>query len=362
MLTIISSKYCRSFTFSIFCIALSTISIMTITNGRTPFSVWFMPAANSPDYDDLFMKPELWTRSRNQLDAFVFGPGQIKSGRGYSSSLPKLIAMNAFRKIRNWALATVVGVPALKEWDCEAHHTAMATVELLKPIYAAGGVVQFLEMDEPLISALGLNVPTCRLDIDTAATELALYAKSVVSDKSVTASGVIPQFVDVEAYPSLNLRQIETWIMALEHHGFVPSAFHIDANMSAIEADPIAATHFSSDLQDLQVFLRRRQIPFGIIIWSGHDPQRSDKEYYVNAMKMVHIIHNSIGHPDRISFESWVKRGSQNNGDIDPSSGCTVSYHDYCGTNSIPTNFPENNPNVFSHTRLILDTVALMGG
>jgi hypothetical protein len=341
----------------------ATIAIIsaTCTGGfRTPLSVWFMPAANSPDFGDLFSRPEQWVQTRRHLDGFVFAAGQIQSAGTHPSQLQKLEALDAFRRIRNWGINTVIGVPALKEWDCSATNTVSITVNLLKLVYAAGGSVQFLEMDEPLVSALGINSPRCKLDLDTAATRVAAYARSVASDPTVVASRLIPRFVDVEAYPSVSVSCLKQWVTALSRQGFVPAAVHIDADVNAIERIPNAMADLRDDLRNLQTFLRDRHIPFGIIIWSGHDPQVSDEQYFNNAMNWIRIIHAAIGHPDRVAFESWVKRGPQTGSVTALNFGCTDSDPTYCGTNSIPINLPESGPGVFSHTRLILESTALL--
>jgi transposase len=338
-------------------------AVVASTTAQRPLSVWFMPAGNSPDIGDLFTSPNEWARARALVDAFMFSPGQLTASReGHPSLLSDLTKVGAFRQLNNWRIPTAIEAPALKEWDCQARQTAAVTIGLMKTVSAAGGSVQFVDMDEPLVSALGLNRPICHLDIDAAAAEVAAYSRAVISASEAVATRSAPRFVDTEAYPSLSVQQIETWIIALKKHGFKMDAFHLDANVHYININPNARTRLARDLQELQKFLRQQGILFGIIIWSGYDPVTSDEEYYNYAMSWARTVHSAIQRPDRVIFESWVKRCPQSGQCAGPNLKCSSSDPSYCGTISVPLNIPEDDPGVFSHTRLILDATALLTG
>jgi hypothetical protein len=212
--------------------ALCMVAFATNASAEQPLSVWFGPAGGSPDLYNLFTQPGRWSEARKLLDGFVFSPGLVERPKpGQAAALTKLLAIDAFRQPKAWGLATALGVPSIKEWDCDGQRTQAVTLRMMKTIYDAGGTIKFLEMDEPLISALGINVPRCKLDIDSAARKVAAYAHSITTDPDVVASGSIPQIVDIEAYPSLSVEQMEAWILALKRNGFTPAAFHLDANV-----------------------------------------------------------------------------------------------------------------------------------
>ncbi len=330
---------------------------------ETPLSVWFMPAGNSPDVAALFTGPDQWSQVRAQVNAFAFSPGQLQSAApNRPALLPGLQAVDAFRKVTAWGLQTVVGVPALKEWDCAVRQTPAVTVGLMKAVYSAGGKVHFLDMDEPLISALGLNKPVCRLDMDAAAAEVAAYIQSVQADPAVVASGVTPGFVDTEAYPSLNIQRIETWLQALARRGVKPAAFHLDANVNYIDIHPADKARLVADLRELQRYLAQAGIPFGVIIWSGYDPVRNDQEYYGHAMTWTQTLHAAIGRPDRVIFASWVRRCSLTLPCHGRDLPCSPADPGGCGSVSVPLNLPPDDPAVFSHTRLVHDAIALLTG
>lgn len=335
----------------------------TECSAKTPLSVWFMPAGNSPDITALFTMPDRWSRTRAQVNALAFGPGQLQpAAPNRPALLPALQAADAFRKVTAWGLETVVGVPALKEWDCAARQTPVVTIGLMKAVYSSGGKVHLLDMDEPLISALGLNRPVCHLDMNAAATEVAAYIHAVTADPAVVASGVTPGFIDTEAYPSLSVRQIETWLQALTRIGAKPAAFHLDANVNYIDIHPADKARLMADLQELQRYLAQANIPFGVIVWSGYDPVRNDQEYYGHAMTWVRTMHAAIGRPDRVIFASWVRRCSLTLPCHGSDLPCSPSDPAGCGSVSVPFNLPEDGPGVFSHARLVQDAMAVLAG
>jgi hypothetical protein len=58
-------------------------------------------------------------------------------------------------------------------------------------------------------------------------------------------------------------------------------------------------------------------------------------------MEWVETVKTAIGRPDDVIFQSWQ--------------GPAPSGH-----HEVPTNLPESDPGIFSHTRLILDSLALL--
>lgn len=325
---------------------------------KTAPEVWFGPAPYSPDIGTLFSEPQRWAYTRALIDGIAFSPGQLE---GHPNLLARLKSADAFKKPALWKLATILGVPALKEWDCAARVTSKVSAGLLQALIANGGTAQFLEMDEPLVSALGINVPVCKLSINQAAREVASYVHSVTTDRVIAANGSTPRIVDIEAYPALSVEQIETWLQALQKYGFKPDGLNIDPNIDFINLHAELRAHLTGDLRELQRFLQQQRIPFGVIIWSGHDPEQSDEDYYRRAMSWMHTVHDAIGSPDRLIFESWVKRCSTVSACIGAKLGCLDSEPRDCGKMSVPVNLPETEGS-FSHTRLIIDGIKVFAG
>lgn len=119
------------------------------------------------------------------------------------------------------------------------------------------------------------------------------------------------------------------------------------------------------DLRDLKSFFQSEGIPFGIIFWSGHDPESTDASYYNHTMSWVKRVHAAIGKPEQSVFQSWVRRSSINcTGNMSCSAKnnfmCSPADPPYCGRGSMPINLPDTDPKVFSHTRLINDALAVL--
>jgi hypothetical protein len=115
-----------------------------------------------------------------------------------------------------------------------------------------------------------------------------------------------------------------------------------------------------ADLRELRAFFEAERIPFGVIFWSGHDPENSDRSYYNHVIDWVKKAHSAIGKPDQSIFQSWVLRVSQSCVSGVPcgakNTRCSPADPGYCGLHRVPVNLLENNPQVFSHTRLVSES------
>jgi hypothetical protein len=177
-------------------------------------------------------------------------------------------------------------------------------------------------------------------------------------------SGNGPQVGDIEAYPSRSVADLEGWIKALENQGAKPAFFHLDANIHRLDVD--RRVDATGDLRELKRFFLAEQIPFGIIFWPGYNPVTSEQNYYERTMSWVRRVEAAIGRPDHVIFQSWVVRGGQNTcSNTDPRCNmqnpmCTPSDPASCGKKSVPVNLPDNDPGVFSHTRLIVDALKIL--
>ena len=325
-----------------------------------PPEVWFMSAGQSPDLTDLFTRPAEWAKARQSVNVFAFGPGHLTPAReGQPSLYSELVSVGAFRLIKSWGMKISIEVPALKEWDCAGAHTPEITEQLIRRARDQGGDVRYVAMDEPLISGLGLNVRKCALTIAEAAQVVAKYAKRLGDLERQSGQNNPVGIVDIEAYPSVSVAQIKQWITYLVDGGVKLSGFHLDPNVHYIDIHPDIKNNLKRDLSDLQAFLKEKGIPFGVIIWSGYDPVKSDRAYYDYAMAWARAVHASIGSPDRLIFQSWVRRCGLNGPCTGRDMGCGASDPPYCGKSSVPLNLPEEGRDVFTQTRLVLDVLSL---
>jgi len=322
-------------------------------------SVWFAPDAETPDLLDLFNAPSLWQRSRAYIDVLKFGPMQVST-----SSIPKvntysdLVKADAFRKLKNWRISVAIEAPAIKEWDCSGNFPAKVTLEYIRNVRSAGGAVQFIAMDEPLVSGFR----SCHLTFDEIAARTTTYVKAVLNDSSLSTADRNMKFGDIEPYPSFSIDQLQQWVNALQSSGLKPDFLHLDVDVNDVELHP--QFDLATDLRLLKAFLQSKNIPFGVILWSGRNPESSDQSYYDHVIDFVRRVHLAIDTSEQLIFQSWVLRASTSCSLNLPCSierpRCTSSDPPYCGSHSIPINLPDNSREIFSHTRLISDSLAIL--
>jgi hypothetical protein len=178
------------------------------------------------------------------------------------------------------------------------------------------------------------------------------------------ALGSAPEVGDIEAYPWSSVADIEHWVKTLEGKGAKPKFFHVDANIHRLDVD--SKIDERRDLRELKRFFQAENIPFGIIFWPGYNPVYSDKNYYDRTMSWVKRVHDAIGKPDQLIFQSWVVRGGLNTcSNTDPKCTmvnpmCAPSDPPECGKHSVPPNLPDNAPGILSHTRLLDEALGIL--
>lgn len=316
--------------------------------------VWFTPNPESPDFLDLFKKPSLWSKARSQVSVIKLGPQQSGSNNPTSTNtLAELKAVNAFRLLSQWGIKLAIEVPALKPWDCDGQKAAKMTLQLVENIRRAGGEVSYLSMDEPYVS----GIVFCKDTMEAAAAKTARYMKEIERNEPQLQVG------DIEVYPYFRIDQLKAWLTALEKNGVRPANFHLDVNVHRFDLSP--DINLTADLRSLRAYLNSRKIPFGIIFWSGYNPEPTDRAYFDRTMSWTKRVHAAIGIPDQVIIQSWVIRSSPRCTDTDPSCypnklHCTSEDPAGCGRPTVPINLPENAPNVYSHSRLINEILAIL--
>ena len=325
--------------------------------------VWFGPAGDTPDYISMFTDETLWTHARRAVQVFKFGPHQVDGvDRKSYSRYADLRAADVFRKLDRWGIAIAIEVPAVKEWDCTTERARAATKSYIRNVHEAGGTVRFLAIDSPIVSGLD----TCHLSLETIAARTASYAKALLADPEVRQWAPDLAIGDIDPYPSRSADLLMRWVSLLNENGYRLPFFHLDVDSFDVAVREARGTGLNSvaDLRRLRDFFRSQNIPFGVIIWSGHDPEPSDASYYRHAMQWAQRVHAAIDAPDQIVVQSWVRRSAarcvgatacnrENRLTCDPTDP------PYCGRQSVPLALPEAGADVYSHTRLVNDAVAL---
>jgi hypothetical protein len=274
------------------------------------------------------------------------------------NSFEELRDVDAFGKLHGWGIKIASEEGAVKPWDCTGMQAAKITEGHIRNVHEAGAAIDLIAMDEPFTAGR----QPCGLALPEIARRTAAYARAVTSSDEAKAAGVVPLIGDIEPYPSFSVNDLKQWTDALAANGFKPAFIHIDINLHFVDVHP--EVNLKDDLQTLQGFFRQRGIPFGIIFWSGYDPLNSDELYYDHVMKFVHEVKDAVDRPDQVVFQSWVTRSTQRCQQSEHSCAvqpCSPDDPPYCGENSIPINLPENDPALFTHTRLVDDALKVFG-
>jgi hypothetical protein len=99
---------------------VGTLAFFTATPvcAREPAAVWFAPDPDTPDFIDLFTKPQLWPKARQRADVFLLGPEQLFSRADLTNDLATLQGVDAYRKMQQWNMDIAIDAPSIKPWDC----------------------------------------------------------------------------------------------------------------------------------------------------------------------------------------------------------------------------------------------------
>jgi hypothetical protein len=159
----------------------------------------------------------------------------------------------------------------------------------------------------------------------------------------------------IDLYPEVSVDMFKDWIIALEARGVSIPFLHLDVNGPRV--DQYIGLGFDIDLAadfaELKSFLNARGIEFGVIITDvyGHSQlwepgSYTDQTYYDRTMAWVNTVDATNVGLDHIIFQSWVK----------------PYYTTGAGPKEVPVNLPEDDPSVYSHTRLINDALDAVVG
>jgi hypothetical protein len=293
--------------------------------------VWFAPNIGSPDMLDLFTRPEEWPRARAQVRVFKFyeqqllAPADVGCEACGPNVLPGLEGVGAFARLSGWGISVAVEAGAVKEWGCTADATAPLALRAVTSVESRGARVDSLAMDEPILGG-----EACSVSLPETADRTAEFVRRLRSARPALRVG------DIEPYPHLLAPALVAWLQALQARGVRPAFFHLDVDRR--EAARLG-TDVAGDLAMLQKVCASLGIRFGVIVW-GQDGT-SDRAYFEDVLAWVRTVSEAIGRPEDMVFQSWIEGEG--------------------GREDIPVNLPENDPAVYSHTRLLDDSLALLG-
>lgn len=299
--------------------------------------VWYAPNMGSVDFLGLFSQPESWEKARERVDVFKFYGNSVWGfpyDIGGANVLDAFVDVAAFQRLHDWGIAVALELGVIKFFACEPESWVEYADLTISNIEANGGRVSFIAMDEPLLGGqLVENGQTCGYSIEESAQVVAEYVRMVKDAHPDVAIGTI------ETIPPQTADEVGQWIVALEAAGVVPAFLHLDVEISLGVNDP----GFVAALGQLRDFSEERGIPFGLILTADWQRADSDRGYYDSVMQWASSIAERLGRPTHLVFQSWI--------------GPAPS-----GLHEMPVNLPEDDPDVYSHTRLILDGLGLLDG
>jgi hypothetical protein len=287
---------------------------------------WFGPNIGSLDMLQLFTEDELWPEARKHVGVYQFYTQNVIDVGGPigPNSYAALRDAQAFRKVKNWGMLTAVEMGSVKAgatWECDASANIARITEVQQRIAEAGGRLDVISMDEPLVSG-----PECHQSVAETAVYVARYIR--------TAKQAGLQCGWVEAWPHVTLDKQAEFLQELDRNGARPDFWHLDVDWKRAKRE---GTPFDSSIvAEFRRHADERLIPLGIIlIGDVHD---TDAEY-VNDVKGWAQQCNTLWHDwPHVKVQSWATRGE--NGPFD-----------------IPANTPETDES--KHTSLFQFAVEL---
>lgn len=235
--------------------------------------------------------------------------------------------------------------------------TLDGSINVIQNVQSNGGTVRYLAMDEPIrqwcpqyyyIYTGQTDPRPCLADsLGALADHAAAYILQMQSWFPSIAIG------HIELYPEVGVDQFKEWIIALEARGVTLPFLHLDVNGPRVDQYISLGMNIdlAADLAELKSFLEARGIAFGIIFFDTYWNSQAwevdvydDQFYFDRTMDWVNFVNNANIEPDHSIFQSWV----------------FPVYTTGFGPNEIPINLPEDDPTVYSHTRLINEALGIL--
>jgi hypothetical protein len=300
--------------------------------------VWLAPNMGSTDYVELFTRPDDWSLARSQIDVFKFYTQNLLPDACdicAENILPAFVEVDAFRKLSDWGIGIAAEVGAVKPWGCTSDVTFGVAQQVIHNVQVNGGQVAFLALDEPRVG--GEESPdglTCAYGMEDSARETAAFIRRVRSTYPEIVVG------DIEAYPHFPVSEIERWLESLEAQQAKPAFLHMDIDLERVRVE---RADVSGALVEMQRFCNEHGIAFGVILTSNWREAGSNRAYYESVMGWIRTVRDAIGRPAHVVFQSWQ--------------GPAPS-----GAHEVPVNLPQNDPENYSHIRLVRYGLELFGG
>lgn len=305
--------------------------------------VWLTPNVASRDFLRMFQHPEEWEEARRQITCLEFiqwAITQVPNPQGGPNNAANFLACvpgGAFRWLRDHGIDIAIEGGAVKEYSCgdDRHRTVDAMLETLDIIHNSGGVVKYIEMDEPHVAAM-LPVPQgCGYTGEQVAHETKLFIDAIHERYPEVQIGL------VSAYPAASAVALVGYLADFQRAGIQLPFYHLDIDYYRVKREH---SRLDRDLPAIQSAARAAGCRFGAVVW-GEDGS-SNEAYCRDARALASAIDRTIGfgQQDNLVFMSWSTNGPQLSGQ---------------GEKTQPDNLPESDAN--THTGLLMSTLTQYG-
>ncbi len=342
--------------------------------------IWFTPNIGSVDMLDLFESPEQWATARSHTQVFKFYMTQVGSEGWSCTALPhancganhlqNFIEQDAFSKLDSWGIDIAIEsffagpVASLDPIVCTPAEQVLSltlngTANVINNVYANGGTVRYLAMDEPIRQWYPAQyyILTGQTDPRPCLTESLDVLADHVAEYILLVQDVLPSVSigHIELYPEVGVAQLEEWILALEERGVALPFLHLDVHGPRVAQyiDFGIDVDVAADLIELKSFLTDRNIALGVIVtdinWDAQlweEGEYDDAAYFSRTMEWVDELSPVADSIDHFVFQSWI----------------FPYYTTGPGPNQIPTNLPDDDVALATHTRLITTAVPILQG
>ncbi|MCZ6835829.1 MAG: hypothetical protein O7G85_08655 [Planctomycetota bacterium] len=338
--------------------------------------VWYGSNLGSVDLLDMFTPGNAsWSRARSRIDVWLFSGSQVASGGWSCTVLPhtecgnnhlvNLVNVQAFQQLCDWDIDITIEsffagpIMTIEPLECstDAHVlnlTLNGSVNVIQNVQANGGEVSTLRIDEPIRQWYPTHYylqtgqtdprPCLESSLETIADHVVAYLQQM----QVWFPGL--PIGQVELYPEVSVDTLKQWILILEAKGVTLPYLHMDIHMPRVEQYNAwgITIDVGADMRELKSFAEDRGMDFGIIYtdvnWDSQlwDPaDYDDQTYYQSTLDWFNFIEAENARPHHLIFQSWV----------------VPYYTTGSGLNRIPINLPEDDPSIYSHTRLVNDAL-----
>jgi len=263
------------------------------------------PASGSADLATMFSETGAaqWAQARSRLRGVQFYQQSLRKvcPTCFPNTVDRLLNARpggAFAWLTSQGIQIGVEAGAVKEHTCDGRELARVALTDMASIYASGGHVTFIAMDEPFTAGLPAQevslVGRCGITIDATVIQVKAFVDTVHQTYPAIRIGLI------EPYPYFTADEIVTFIGALENAGVRLPFFRLDFDLRHRRNTD---TNTNADLKRLRNFLASRGIDFELIV-TGYDG-KTDAGAVASAMALAYEVSGAVGRPHGVVFQDW---------------------------------------------------------